>query len=78
MDYKKIIILILLIIIPLVLFFGFDFKGWVFLPYLTLPIAFKLIKMLYSYNGKELNKTLELTARLSAIFGILFSAGILL
>jgi hypothetical protein len=34
--------------------------------------------MLYLYNGKELNKTLELTARLSAIFGLLFSAGILL
>jgi len=76
--YQFIFLLLISFIIPLILFFGFDFKGWVFLPYLTLPIAFKLVKMLYSFNGKELNKTLELTARLSAIFGLLFSAGILL
>jgi 1,4-dihydroxy-2-naphthoate polyprenyltransferase len=76
--YQFIFLLFLSFIIPLVLFLGFDFKGWIFLPYLTTPIVFKLIKMLYSYDGKELNKTLELTARLSAIFGLLFSAGILL
>jgi 1,4-dihydroxy-2-naphthoate polyprenyltransferase len=76
--YQFIFLLFLSFIMPLILFFGFGFNGWVFLPYLTFPIALKLIKMLYSYNGKELNKTLELTARLSAIFGLLFSAGILL
>jgi 1,4-dihydroxy-2-naphthoate polyprenyltransferase len=76
--YQFIFLLIFAFIIPIVLFFGFDFKGWVFLPYLTIPIAIKLIRMLYSYNGKELNKTLELTAKLSAIFGLLLSAGILL
>jgi len=76
--YQFIFLLLISFVMPLILFFGYDFKGWVFLPYLTFPIAFKLIKMLYSYNGKELNKTLELTARLSAIFGLLFSAGILL
>ena len=76
--YQFIFLLFISFIMPLILFFGFDFRGWVFLPYLTFPIAYKLIKMLYLYNGKELNKTLELTARLSAIFGLLFSAGILL
>jgi 1,4-dihydroxy-2-naphthoate octaprenyltransferase len=76
--YQFIFLLFISFVMPLILFFGFDFKVWVFLPYLTFPIAFKLIKMLYSYNGNELNKTLELTARLSAIFGLLFSAGILL
>ena len=76
--YQFIFLLFISFVMPLILFFGFDFKVWVFLPYLTFPIAFKLIKMLYSYTGKELNKTLELTARLSAIFGLLFSVGILL
>jgi 1,4-dihydroxy-2-naphthoate polyprenyltransferase len=76
--YQFIFLLFISFVMPLLLFFGFDFKGWVLLPYLTFPIAFKLIKMLYSSTGKELNKTLELTARLSAIFGLLFSAGILL
>ena len=76
--YQFIFLLLISFIMPLILFYGFDFRGWVFLPYLTLPIAINLIKMLYSFKGKELNKTLELTARLSAIFGLLFSAGILL
>jgi len=76
--YQFIFLLFISFVMPLILFFGFNFKVWVFLPYLTFPIAFKLIKMLYSYTGKELNKTLELTARLSAIFGLLFSVGILL
>jgi 1,4-dihydroxy-2-naphthoate polyprenyltransferase len=76
--YQFIFLLLLSFIIPIILFVGFNFKGWVFLPYITFPIAFRLIKMLYSYEGKELNKTLELTARLSAIFGLLFSVGILL
>jgi 1,4-dihydroxy-2-naphthoate octaprenyltransferase len=34
--------------------------------------------MIYTLHGHELNKTLELTAKLSAIYGILFAAGILL
>jgi len=36
-----------------------------FLPYLTIPIAFKLINMLFTLEGLQLNKTLELTAKLS-------------
>jgi 1,4-dihydroxy-2-naphthoate octaprenyltransferase len=76
--YQFIFLIFLSFLMPLILFFGFEFNVWIFLPYLSFPIASKLIIMLYSYNGKELNKTLELTARLSAIFGLLFSAGILL
>jgi 1,4-dihydroxy-2-naphthoate polyprenyltransferase len=76
--YQFIFLLLISFIMPLILYFGLDFKYWVFLPYLTIPIAFRLIKMLYSFEGKELNKTLELTARLSALFGLLLSAGILL
>jgi 1,4-dihydroxy-2-naphthoate polyprenyltransferase len=76
--YQFIFLLVLSFTIPLVLYLGFEFSYWVFLPYFTIPIAFRLTKMLYSYDGKELNRTLELTAKLSAIFGLLFSAGILL
>ena len=76
--YQFIFLLLISFIMPLILYFGFNFNYWVFLPYLTIPIAFRLIKMLYSLEGKELNKTLELTARLSALFGLLLSAGILL
>jgi len=64
--------------IPAVLFFFFDFKFWIFLPYLTFPIAYKLIITLYTLEGIQLNKTLELTAKLSALFGLLFAAGLTL
>jgi len=76
--YQYIILLLVSFAIPLVLFLNYNFKLWIFLPYLTLPIAFKLIRMLHNSKGKELNKMLELTAQFLALYGILFSVGILL
>lgn len=64
--------------ILLVVYFTYKKSLWIFLPLLSLPISIKLIRMIYSLRGKELNKTLELTAKLSAIYGLLFAAGILL
>ncbi|HSD63595.1 MAG TPA: hypothetical protein VLB50_07340, partial [Ignavibacteriaceae bacterium] len=61
---------------PLVLFLFFDYTVWIFLPYITVPVAAKAIHMITTLDGADLNKTLELTARLSALFGILFSAGL--
>lgn len=54
------------------------FSGWILLPLLSLPVAFTTVKMIYTLKGTSLNKTLELTAKLSAIFGILFSIGLAL
>jgi 1,4-dihydroxy-2-naphthoate polyprenyltransferase len=65
-------------IIPLVVYFTFKKEVFVFLPFLSLPLAVKLIKMIYTLRGSELNKTLELTAKLSALYGLLFAIGILL
>ncbi len=76
--YQFIVLLMVSFIIPLVFYFNLNFKLWIFLPYLTLPLAYKLIRLLYKSDGKELNKMLELTAQFSGIFGLLFSAGILL
>ena len=61
-----------------VVYFTFKKDIFVFLPLLSLPLAIKLIKMIYTLRGRELNKTLELTAKLSALYGLLFAAGILL
>jgi 1,4-dihydroxy-2-naphthoate octaprenyltransferase len=65
-------------IILFVVYFTFKKEIFVFLPLLSLPLAIKLIKMIYTLRGRELNKTLELTAKLSALYGLLFAAGILL
>jgi len=77
-QYEFIILMTASFIVPLIIFLSYDVKGWVFLPYLTLPIAYKLTLMMFKLTGPQLNKTLELTAKFSAIFGLLFSLGFIL
>ncbi|MEJ2194680.1 MAG: hypothetical protein P8X73_07460 [Ignavibacteriaceae bacterium] len=55
-----------------------NFNYWIFLPLSTIPIAYLQIKMLYNLKGMQLNKTLELSAKYAALFGLLFSAGMVL
>jgi len=64
--------------IPIILFSLMEESIYVLLPLLTFPIAVKLIKMMSLFKGKELNATLELTAKFSALFGILFAVGIMI
>ncbi len=61
-----------------VVYFTFKKSLLIFLPLFSLPLSIKLIHMIYTLRGRELNKTLELTAKLSALYGLLFAAGILL
>ncbi len=76
--YQFILLTIFSFLIPAALFFIYDFHFWIFLPYVTIPLAYKLVTMLYNLEGFQLNKTLELTARFSALFGILFAVGLTL
>ena len=64
--------------IPYLLHFKYDFNIWIFLPYITLPLAITLVKMIYVLTGAQLNKTLELSAKFSALYGLLLSIGIIL
>lgn len=61
-----------------ILFFEFNFNAWIFLPFITIPIAVSLIRMLYTLKGEELNRTLELSAKFSALYGLLFSVGLII
>lgn len=61
-----------------VVYFTFKKSLLIFLPLLSLPLSIKLVRMIFTLRGHELNKTLELTAKLSALYGLLFAAGILL
>ncbi|MFA3783773.1 1,4-dihydroxy-2-naphthoate polyprenyltransferase [Melioribacteraceae bacterium 4301-Me] len=79
--FSRVQYVIFMILSYAVLFFVYFFHKQsliVFLPVLTLPMSLKLVRMIYTHKGKELNKTLELTARLSAIYGFLFAIGILI
>ncbi|MBK7104365.1 MAG: 1,4-dihydroxy-2-naphthoate polyprenyltransferase [Ignavibacteriae bacterium] len=77
-QYQYLVFMILSYLILFVVYFTYNQRLFVFLPLLTLPLSIKLIRMIFSYTGKELNKTLELTAKLSAFYGFLFAIGILL
>jgi len=76
--YQFISLTIISFLVPAVLYIFFNYSILIFLPYFTFPAAYKIIVMLYKLNGMELNKTLELAAKLSALFGILFSIGLAL
>lgn len=76
--YQFIILTLISFLVPAILFLFYDFSWGIFLTYFTIPIAYKIIIMLYRLEGVELNKTLELTAKLSAVYGLLYSLGILL
>jgi 1,4-dihydroxy-2-naphthoate octaprenyltransferase len=76
--YQYLLFMILSYLILFVVYFTYSRSIFVFLPLFTLPLAIRLIYMIFSYKGKELNKTLELTAKLSAFYGFLFAVGILI
>ena len=75
--FQYLVFMILSYMILFVVYFTYNQSLFVFLPLLTLPLAFRLIVMIYKYKGEQLNKTLELTAKLSAFYGFLFAVGIL-
>jgi 1,4-dihydroxy-2-naphthoate octaprenyltransferase len=65
--------------IPVILYFLYPFSIFILFPVLSLPFSFPLLKQVWTHNDKStLNLTLERTARLMVLFGILFSTGILI
>lgn len=76
--YEYIFFLLLSFFVPFILYFEFNFDETIFLPYLTLPLAILLVKMIFNYQGQQLNKTLEVSAKYSALYGLLFSAGMII
>jgi 1,4-dihydroxy-2-naphthoate octaprenyltransferase len=61
---------------PIVALVAFHRSPWVLLPLLTLPVAVKLARTLATTEGAPLNVCLASTAKLLLIFGVLFSAGL--
>ena len=77
-QLQYVIFMILSYLVLFIVFITFKSSPWVFLPILTLPLSIKLVKMIFTVRGQALNKTLELTAKLSALYGALFALGIIL
>lgn len=65
-------------LVPLVMWLGFNLPVWTLLPWVTLPWAVSLTRMVYTVLGPSLNQALVGTARLLAVFGALFAVGLVL
>lgn len=76
--YEYIFLIAFSFLVPLIIYIHYNVSAWIFLPYVTFPFAYKLIIAMLQNNGAELNPTLELTAKLSVLFGFLFSLGFIL
>ena len=77
-QWQYIFLITLSYLVPIIFYIIFNYSYFIFLPLLSIPLALSLIKMLYTFEGEALNKTLELTAKLSGLYGILFSIGLIL
>jgi len=76
--WQFILLILISYITSFVLYFYYDYSIWIFLPLTTIPISLILIKMLNTLKGEELNRTLELSAKFSGLYGLLLSIGLIL
>lgn len=76
--FQYFISILISFIVPFYLYFSYNTSPFILLPLLTLPLAIKLQIDMIRLNGVELNKTLEITAKISVIYSLLFSIGIIL
>lgn len=76
LEYKA--LLAFSYIVPFVLFASGTVTVFIFLPLLTLSLAWKLIKHVERLTGQPLNALLASTAKLSLFYSLLFSLGFIL
>jgi 1,4-dihydroxy-2-naphthoate octaprenyltransferase len=74
-EIEYIVLLITAFVVPVILVAVNGLSLWLLLPFASLPLAFRMVSLLFTLEGQELNKLLELTAKFSALFGLLFSIG---
>jgi 1,4-dihydroxy-2-naphthoate octaprenyltransferase len=63
---------------PVVLILFFGQRAWILLPLLTLPLAFRLVRTVFTTLGPALNRTLAGTSQLALLYSVAFAAGLLL
>ena len=79
LKWEYTLMVLLAFAIPPHLFFQLGYGYWVFLAFISAPIAFKLTYKVWTETHKpNLNDVLEQTARFMALFCLLFSIGIIL
>lgn len=75
LEYR--LLLVLAYSLPLALWLGYGYSLLVLLPWLTMPLALRLLReILVKVDGPTLNAALAGTARLSLLFSLLLAAGL--
>jgi 1,4-dihydroxy-2-naphthoate octaprenyltransferase len=74
---EYLVMLVLAYAVPIVLWLWFDMGPWVLLPLLTLPLAVRHARAVFTVLGPRLNKTLAGTAQLAVLYAIVFAIGII-
>ena len=64
--------------VPLILWLGLGLAPWVMLAWLTLPLAFRLARAVFTILGPALNKTLAGTAQLTVLYAIALAVGLVM
>lgn len=78
LRWEYALMLLIAFAVPPHFYFQLGYDGWIFLPYLTIPLALLLLNQVWKPHKHHLNDTLKLTGILMLLFGILFSVGVLL
>lgn len=65
-------------LVPLASWLATGSPNWFWLPWLTIPLAVKLVRSVFAQEGRPLNAALAGTGRLHLLFGILWALGIAL
>jgi 1,4-dihydroxy-2-naphthoate octaprenyltransferase len=64
--------------VPLLSWLAFGAPRYFWAPLLTLPVAIPLVRLVFTAEGRPLNRALAGTGRLHLLFGIMLAAGIAL
>lgn len=79
LRWEYLLMMALALAIPPHFYFRLGSDLIIFIPYLSIPFAWVLVKKVWTEENKhKLNKTLEQTAQFMILYGVLFSIGILL
>ena len=62
--------------VPLILWLALGLGPWVMLAWLTLPLAVRLARAVFTILGRALNKTLAGTAQLTVLYAIALAVGL--
>lgn len=74
---EYVLLLVVAYMIPFILWLGYDLRPWVLLPLLTLPLAIRQTRAVFTILGPALNRTLAGTAQLAVAYAAAFAVGVM-